>query len=162
MLPGYTPAVAPARIFLLSGAAIGIVNLASIGAVAAGRQHRLPAYAVAALTLNLGLVARRAGTRRRSRGGGPLVPHGHLLFAAAVLRLNAREGGIAEPGRFAVTALLPLVWCTAALLAAARLSPPTDLGSEAAALGIYLALLLPLLPLLRREWKRFGGEPARG
>jgi hypothetical protein len=39
VLPDYLAAVAPARIFLLSGAATGIVNLASIGAVAAGRQR---------------------------------------------------------------------------------------------------------------------------
>lgn len=162
VLPGYTPAVAPARIFLLTGAAIGIVNLASIGAVAAGRQRRLPAYAVVALTLNLGLAlaALSLGAGLEAVALSSLT--GHLLFAAAVLRLNAREGGIAQPGRFTVTALLPLVWCTAALLAAARLSPPTDLGSEAVALGIYLALLLPLLPLLRGDWKRLGGEPARG
>ena len=86
----------------------------------------------------------------------------HLLFATAVLRLNAREGGITEAGRFAVTALFPLAWCTVAVVAAAHLSPPTTVGSDAAALGIYLALLAPFLPVLHREWRRLRREPARG
>jgi O-antigen/teichoic acid export membrane protein len=162
VLPDYAPAVGPARIFLLSGAATGIVNLASIGAVAAGRQHRLPTYAVTALTLNLALslAALTLGAGLEAVAAASLT--GHLLFAAAVLRLNAREGGITDAWRFAVTALSPLVWCVLAVLAATHLSPPTDLRSDAAAVGIYLALLLPLAPLLHREWKRLRREPARG
>jgi O-antigen/teichoic acid export membrane protein len=162
VLPDYLPAVGPSRIFLLSGAAIGIVNLASIGAVATGRQRRLPAYALAALTLNLSLsfAALTLGAGLEAVAAASLT--GHLLFATAVLRLNAREGGVTEAGRFALAALFPLVWCTVAVVAAAHLSPPTDLGTDATALGIYLVLLLPLLPLLHREWRRLQREPARG
>ncbi len=162
VLPGYQAAVAPARIFLLGGAAIGIVNLASIGAVAAGRQRRLPAYAVIALALNLGLslTALSLGAGLEAVAIASLT--GHLLFAAAVLRLNAREGGITDAARFALTTLLPLVWCTVAVIAAVHLSPPLDLSSGAVAVGVYLVLLLPLLPSFRREWKRLSGEPARG
>ena len=113
-----------------------------------------------ALTLNLGLslAALSLGAGLEAVAVASLT--GHLLFATAVLRLNAREGGITDAGRFAVTALLPLVWCTLAVIAAAHLSPPTTVGSDAAALGIYLALLLPSCPLLRREWKRLKREPA--
>jgi O-antigen/teichoic acid export membrane protein len=162
VLPDYLPAVGPSRIFLLSGAAIGIVNLASIGAVAAGRQRRLPTYALAALALNLSLslAALTLGAGLEAVAAASLT--GHLLFATAVLRLNAREGGVTEAGRFAVTALFPLVWCTVAVVAAAHLSPPTDIRTDAAALGIYLLLLLPLLPLFHREWRRLKREPARG
>ncbi len=162
VLPEYLPAVGPARIFLLSGAATGIVNLASIGAVATGRQHRLPTYAAAALSLNLGLsfAALTLGAGLEAVAAGSLT--GHLLFATAILRLNAREGGITDAGRFAVGALFPLVWCTVAVIAAAHLSPPTGMGSDAAALGIYMALLAPFLPLLLREWRRLRRAPARG
>ncbi len=162
VVPEYLPAVGPARIFLLSGAATGIVNLASIGAVATGRQRRLPAYAATALTLNLGLsfAALTLGAGLEAVAVASLT--GHLLFATAVLRLNAREGGITDAGRFAVSALLPLVWCTLAVITAAHLSPPTTVGSDAAALGIYLALLAPFAPRLHREWKRLKRAPARG
>ncbi|HEU5305079.1 MAG TPA: hypothetical protein VFU40_10585, partial [Gemmatimonadales bacterium] len=38
-MPNYIPAVPPARLFLLAGIAIGVVSLASLGAVAAGQQR---------------------------------------------------------------------------------------------------------------------------
>jgi O-antigen/teichoic acid export membrane protein len=157
VLPGYQEAVAPARLFLLGGAAIGVVNLAAVGAVAAGRQRHLPGYAAAALALNLGLslTALSTGGGLEAVAGASLA--GHLLFAATVLRLNVRESGIEDAGRFVARALLPLVWCAAAVMAAARLSPPAGPASGAGALGIYFGLLLPFLPMVRREWRRVRG-----
>jgi O-antigen/teichoic acid export membrane protein len=160
VLPAYLAAVAPARIFLLSGAATGIVNLASIGAVAAGRQRQLPAYAATALTVNLVLSFLFLALGLGLEAVAAASFTGHLLFATAVLRLIASEGGIPDPGRFALSALVPLAWCAVAVLAAAHLSART--GAAAVGAGMYLLLLLPLLPLLRREWRRLGREPARG
>jgi O-antigen/teichoic acid export membrane protein len=156
IVPQYTTAIAPARLFLLSGAAMGLVNLAAIGAVAAGRQTLLPAYAASALVLNLGLgtLALLAGLGLEGAAAASLA--GYVLFAAAVLRLTARLGGILQPERLAVRALRPLVWCAAAVTVAGHAA--VALREEAAAVGIYLFLVLPLLPRCLGEWRRLKGE----
>jgi len=156
LVPQYAPAIAPARLFLLSGAAAGLVNLATVGAVAARRQAMLPAYAASALALNLGLgtLALVAGAGLEGAAAAALA--GYLLFAAAMLRLNARLSGILQPDRLTVRALRPLVWCAAAVTVAGHVA--AALGEHAAAIGIYLLLVLPLLPRCRGEWRRLQGE----
>jgi O-antigen/teichoic acid export membrane protein len=153
-MPNYLPAIAPARIFVLVGVATGLVTVASVGAVAAGRQRQLPIYAGAALAVSLGLsvLALNSGLGLAAVAGAAFM--GNLLFGAAVLRLNVREAGIAYPERFVVITLLPLTWCTAAVAIAGRLFPGTDAGSTALALAGYLLLLLPLAPAWRSEWRR--------
>ena len=110
-VPSYREAIAPGRVFLLSGVAMGLVNLASIGAVAAGRQRRLPLYAGSALVLTFALsIGALSGYGLGSVAAATFA--GHLVFAALVLRLNVREAGVTQPARFVATILLPLVWCT--------------------------------------------------
>ena len=153
-MPGYAPAVPAARLFFLGGAAMGVVNLASIGAIAAGMQRRLPLYAGAALgvTLALAFPALTLGLGLEGVAGASLA--GHLVFAAAVLRLDAREAGVAAPARFAVTALAPLAWCAAAVAAVGRLVPGHDSASAAVAVAAYLLLLAPLAWSWAPEWRR--------
>lgn len=157
-MPQYVEAIAPARLFLLSGAAMGLVNLGSVGAVAAGRQRQLPAYALTALglTLALSVLALAAGGGLGAVAGATFA--GHLLFAALILRLNVRESGLAGADRLIAAMLLPLVWCTAAVVISGAIFPRTDLGSMAGSLVLYLLLLLPLLPLLRKELARLQGR----
>ena len=97
-VPSYREAIAPGRVFLLSGVAMGLVNLASIGAVAAGRQRRLPLYAGSALVLTfaLSIVALASGYGLGSVAAATFA--GHLVFAALVLRLNVREAGVTAAG----------------------------------------------------------------
>jgi O-antigen/teichoic acid export membrane protein len=153
-MPNYLPAIAPARIFVLVGVANGLFTVASVGAVAAGRQRLLPIYAGAALAVSLGLsiLALESGLGLAAVAGAAFL--GNLLFGAAVLRLNVREAGLAAPERFVVMALLPLVWCTTGVVIAGKLFPGTDLGSTALALGVYLLWLLPLAPAWQVEWRR--------
>jgi O-antigen/teichoic acid export membrane protein len=152
MVPQYGPAIAPARLFLLSGAAIGLVNLAAVGAVAAGRQTLLPAYAASALAVNLGLAALALLVGLGLEGAAAASLAGYLIFAAAVLRLNARLSGILQPERLAVRALRPLVWCAVAVTLAGHVT------EDAVAIVIYLFLVLPLLPRCLGEWRRLRGE----
>ncbi len=41
-MPRYAEAIGPARIFLVSGSAVGLINILTVGVVAAGRQRTLP------------------------------------------------------------------------------------------------------------------------
>jgi len=156
-VPSYHEAIAPGRIFLLSGVAMGLVNLASIGAVAAGRQRQLPLYAgcALALTFALSIVALASGYGLGSVAAATFA--GHLLFAGLVLRLNAREAGIPGAGRFVVTVLLPLGWCAAAVGLVGQVVPGLDLFSTLTAFVMYALLLIPLASAWRQEWQRLRG-----
>jgi O-antigen/teichoic acid export membrane protein len=154
LLPRYTEAIAPARLFLLTGAAIGLVNLAAVGAVAAGQQRRLPLYAGGGLTLTAALAVLALVSGAGLEGVAAAALAGNLLYAAAVLRLIARESGIAHADRFVLTMLLPLVWCSAAVALTGRLLLDHSIASALVGLGLYLVFLLPLGPGWRTEWQR--------
>ena len=153
LMPKYTAAIPAARLFFLGGAAIGIVNLASLGAIAAGHQRRLPAYGVLALAATLALAALALVCGLGLEGVAGASVAGFVVFAAAVLRLDVHEAGMPHPGRFVAGALLPVVWCTAAVVLTGWV-PRHDLRSTAGALALYALLLLPLAPTWPAEWRR--------
>ncbi len=156
MAPHYVQATAPARLFLLGGAAVGMVNLAAIGVVAAGRQRQLPAYAAAALALNLGLSILALHLGAGLEGVAAASFAGHVVFGAAVVRLNADLCVIRQPGRLAVRALRPLVWCGVAVVVAGHVGAKVQ--SDVVGLVLYLVLLAPLAGKCRSEWRRVRGE----
>ncbi|MFL5401802.1 MAG: lipopolysaccharide biosynthesis protein [Gemmatimonadales bacterium] len=157
LLPGYTQAIAPARLFLLAGAAIGLVNLASIGALAAGMQRRLPLYAGGALALTTGLsiLALASGAGLEAVAAAALL--GYLVYAAAMLRLIVRESGARDVNRFVLITLLPLIWCSGAAALAGRLVTDNTVSSAAFGVGVYALLLLPLAGGWRTELRRLRG-----
>ncbi len=153
-LPRYLGAVGPARIFLLAGAASGIVNLAAIGATAAGKQARLPVLSGIALLINLALsflVISRGGSLELVAAASFA---GQATLAASVLALVRRESGAGDVRAFLVRALTPLAWCTAAVVVIGRFMPSADPTSAAIALALYGILLVPLLPAIRTSWRR--------
>jgi len=153
VVPRYLPAVAPARLFLLSGAAAGLVSLAVVGAVAAGRHRSLPLLSAGGLvaSLTLSVAAMRLGRGLEAVAGAALI--GQAIYAAGVLWLTCREGGRPDTAAFLGRALLPLGWCTIAVVAIGRLVPGNDPSSAALALLVYLALMIPLAPSIQREWR---------
>jgi O-antigen/teichoic acid export membrane protein len=153
-LPRYTLAVAPARLFVLAGAAIGLVNLAAVGAIAAGQQRRLPLYAAVALAITsvLSVGALKLGGGLEAVAAAALV--GHVVYAAAVLQLIVRESGAPDANRFVGLTLLPLIWCAGAVVLAGHIAEDNQPSSIALGLLIYLILLLPLAPKWRTEWRR--------
>ncbi len=154
VMPKYLPAVAPARLFLMSGGAAGLVSLGALGAVAAGRQRSLPAISGSALlvTLTLSLLAIRSGAGLEAVAAASFA--GQLIYAGCVLWLNFRESGVPEPGRFLMAALTPLLWSTVSALLIGRLLPGLDLESGALGALAYLLLLAPLAPVMLREWHK--------
>jgi O-antigen/teichoic acid export membrane protein len=157
-MPEYVEAIAPARLFLLAGAAMGLVNLASVGAVAVGRQRQLPGYALIALMLTVGLSAIALATGGALGAVAGATFAGHLVFAAQVLRLNVREAGLPDADRFVLRTLLPLAWCAMSVAVSSAIFPGTDLESAGLTLLLYLALLTVLLPIWREEWRRLRGN----
>jgi O-antigen/teichoic acid export membrane protein len=153
VVPQYLPAVAPARLFLLCGAAGGIVSLAAVGAVAAGKHRSLPILSAGALVVSLSLSvgAIRSGLGLEAVAAAALT--GQAIYAAGVLWLTCRESGRTDTVAFLRRALLPLVWCTAAVVTVGRLFPGNDFASAGLALLAYLLLMVPLVPSIRREWR---------
>jgi O-antigen/teichoic acid export membrane protein len=156
-MPQYIAAIAPARLFLLSGAAMGLVNLASIGAVAVGRQRQLPGYALVALTLTVGLSALALAAGGALGAVAAATFAGHVLFAAQVLRLNVREARLPDADRLVLKTLLPLVWCAAAVGLVGQVVPGLDLRSTLTAFALYAVLLAPLASGWVQEWTRLRG-----
>jgi O-antigen/teichoic acid export membrane protein len=156
-MPGYTQAVAPARLFLLVGAAIGLVNLSAVGVIAAGCQRKLPVYAGIALVMTsmVSILALKARLGLEGVAGAALL--GNVLYAASVLRLIVRETGASDANQFVLITLFPLVWCAGALVVVGHLLPGHDVTSTALAVGMYCLLLLPLVPGWRTEWCRVRG-----
>ncbi|MGH7499096.1 MAG: lipopolysaccharide biosynthesis protein [Gemmatimonadales bacterium] len=151
-VPQYLPAIAPAKIFLVSGAAAGLVSLAAVGAVAAGRHRSLPFLSAGGLvaSVTLSLLAIRLGRGLEAVAGAAFT--GQVLYAAGILWLTCREGQRTDTAAFLRSALLPLGWCMTSVLLVGRLFPGNDLASAAPAFLVYLVLILPLAPVIRREW----------
>lgn len=162
LAPEYGPAVAPARVFLFTSAALGLTSLASVGVVAAGRQKVLPGFSTAAavatalisvlvLAEGLGLVAVAVG-----------AVLGQVGYAAAVLWTAVRASGVGRPLGRVTKMLLPTLYCAAAV-PVARLIATTGGGEPSYLLWIggYVGALLGLTPGLLsavREAEWFGGE----
>jgi O-antigen/teichoic acid export membrane protein len=153
-MPEYLQAIAPGRIFLLAGTAIGLINLATVGAIAGGHQRRLPLYAGISLVLTAGLsiLVLKGGLGLEGVAGAALL--GHMLFAGALLRVVARESGVTNPDRLVMNTLVPLAWSAAAVTLVGVLLPDFDVRSAALGLAVYLLLLLPLVAGLRPELRR--------
>jgi hypothetical protein len=124
--------------------------------VAAGRQSLLPRYAAGALAVSLAIATIALALGMSLEGAAAASLTGHALFAAAVLRLNATLSGILQPERLVVRALRPLVWSAVAVTVAGHTG--AALREDAVAIGVYLFLMLPLVPRCRGEWRRLRGE----
>jgi O-antigen/teichoic acid export membrane protein len=154
LLPRYAEAVAPARIFIFTGATMGFASLGVLGVVAADLQRRLPLWSVLALTINLILsnIAMRSGIGLEGVAAGALISQ--VVYGTAVVALAAGVAGTERPLLLPLKALGPLALCVLAVLGLGRLLPGTDPASVAASVALYLLVLLPLAPALRADLKR--------
>ena len=154
LLPRYLPAVAPARLFILAGAAAGLGGLGALGIMAARRERVLPLYSGAALVLelSLALAALYAGLGLEAVAAASLL--GQSLFAGGILLMVAREGGDPRPWQLLARAFLPLAWCVAAVAVLGRIFPGVSLRSAVQGELAYLVAMIPLIPILRRAVRR--------
>jgi len=129
------------------------------GAVA--RRRQLPAISAVVLagSITLSVVALLAGAGLEAVAAVSFLVQ--VVYAGAVLRLNLREGGVAGEGHFLIQLLLPLLWCTAAAVAAGHLASGATPLRMALALPIYLVLMVPAVPGIVREWRRVRGPAPR-
>jgi hypothetical protein len=108
-LPDYTQAVGPARVFVFTGVAQGLMLVAMLGSVAADRQHRVPLITAAALLtstilswavleLDLGLVGLAAVSLTT-----------RLAYALVLTALGRPRTTWRENLRFAAGLALPVV-----------------------------------------------------
>jgi O-antigen/teichoic acid export membrane protein len=153
VVPQYVAAIAPARVFLMSGAAAGLVGLAAVGAVAAGRHRSLPFLSAGGLvvSLSLSVVAVRLGRGLETVAVAALI--GQLLYATGVLWLAAREAQRADVGGLLTRVLAPVVWCTLSVVVIGRVVPGHDVRSGLLSLLGYLILIAPLVPSIRQGWR---------
>jgi O-antigen/teichoic acid export membrane protein len=163
LVPQYADAAVPARFFVFTGVATGLVTLTTIAAVATERQALLPAYAVVGVVLNIALsvMALEAGL------GLPAVALAALLsqstYAGLVLFVMARAGGHATPARAAASVLMPVLWCVVAMVITQRLFPMLTVGSALRGLAVFALLISPLAPsVLKTLRERLSAGPARG
>ncbi|HEX6010976.1 MAG TPA: oligosaccharide flippase family protein [Geminicoccaceae bacterium] len=148
-LPQFVAAAQPAGVFVFTGVAHGVVSLAVLGVVAASQQRVLPLLTLGALALNAGLAfaALSLGLGLIGMAAGAVV--GRLVYASATVMLVARAAN-AAPIRTAASTLWPIVWCAVVAASVNLWRAPTDLPTLAAALGVYLLGVLPVLLALHR------------
>jgi O-antigen/teichoic acid export membrane protein len=154
LVPRYLPAIEPARLFMFAGAATGLVQLATVGVVAARRQRILPWLSAGTLVLSGGaaLVALRAGAGLEMVATGSLV--GQFVVAGGLLHALAAEAGVGAPAGQVAKLLAPFLWCMLLVVGLGHLLPGSGLGAAALGLALYLVALLPLAPALSRQIDR--------
>ena len=137
----------------MSGAAAGLVGLAAVGAVAAGRHRSLPFLSAGGLvvSLSLSVMAVRLGRGLETVAVAALI--GQLLYATGVLWLAAREAQRADVGGLLTRVLAPVVWCTLSVVVIGRVVPGHDVRSALLSLLGYLILIAPLVPSIRQGWR---------
>jgi O-antigen/teichoic acid export membrane protein len=153
-LPRYADAIAPARIFIFTGATTGFASLGVLGVVAADLQRRLPLWSVAALIINLALsnLAMLSGMGVEGVAAGALL--GQAVYSTAVVALAAGAAGAPRPVLLPLKALAPLALCVFAVYGLGLAFPGTDPVSVAASVGLYLLILSPLAPRLLADLRR--------
>ncbi|MDX1541035.1 MAG: hypothetical protein R3349_06485, partial [Geminicoccaceae bacterium] len=148
VLPAFADAAGPARVFVFTGVAQGLVTLGMLGLVAAERQRSLPLITLVAALVNivLSITALTFGLGLVGLAAAALVCR--LGYALSILILASGAHSIRSAARLALQVILPvgsfalLVWLLANALV---LTQPGEFGL---AMLIYLAATAPVLLLV--------------
>jgi murein DD-endopeptidase MepM/ murein hydrolase activator NlpD len=168
-LPEYTDAIPAARLLIFAGVTVGFERLGALGVVAAERQRVLPLFSSGALVLNVtfSILALRSGLGLQGVAAAAVVSN--AAFGLAALGLVARLAQETRPTRFVMRTALPLAWCVLSVVAIGTFRPGLGLRQTAVSVGLYLAAILPLVPVglfelrkARRRASRPAGESGPG
>ncbi|HEX2529563.1 MAG TPA: oligosaccharide flippase family protein [Geminicoccus sp.] len=149
VLPRYQAAVQPAAVFVFTGIAQGVVSLAVMAVVAAGRQRFLPLFTVAALVVNALLATGTLALGFGMVGLATGAVVARVCYAGGIVLLIARGTG-ARPLATAFAILWPIPWCAGASFVIFSLVSPRDFASCGIALVGYLVAVSPVLITLAR------------
>jgi O-antigen/teichoic acid export membrane protein len=146
LVPEYLGAIPAARLLLFMGVTAGFEGLGVLGIVAAGRQRYLPIFSAGALILNvvLSITALRSGFGLVGVAGAALISN--LGFGLAALGLVCRLSQMERPGRFLLRVVFPVLWCTVGSSAIGQLRPGLGIAYSCISAGLFLLVILPLLP----------------
>ncbi|HUP52290.1 MAG TPA: oligosaccharide flippase family protein [Longimicrobiales bacterium] len=154
LVPRYLEILPVARLFVFIGLGAGFMSLGTIGVVVTRRQRLLPLLSAAGLLANAlaAVVALRMGFGLVGVAVGALVSRS--ITGAGVVAISAADAGTERGGRVAARILWPLAWCAGAVSFLGWWRPATDIGSTAVSMLLYLVALVPLYPMLVKEFGR--------
>jgi hypothetical protein len=154
LAPRYLEIVPVARLFVFIGVGAGFMSLGSIGVVATRRQRLLPFLTAAGLLANAlaAVMALWMGFGLLGVAVGALVSRS--LTGAGVVGLSAADAGTERAGRVVVRVLWPLAWCSGVVSFLGWWRPATDIWTTTVSMLLYLVALVPLSPMLVREFGR--------
>jgi O-antigen/teichoic acid export membrane protein len=154
LAPRYLEILPVARLFVFIGVGTGFMSLGTIGVVATRRQRLLPLLTLGGLLANAlaAVAALQMGFGLLGVAVGALVTRS--LTGAGVVGVSAADAGTERVGRLVVRVLWPLAWCTGVVWLLGLWRPATDLWTTAVSMLLYLVALVPLSPMLVREFAR--------
>ena len=162
-VPRYLEILPVARLFVFMGVGAGFMSLGTLGVVATHRQKLLPLLTLAGLLANAlaAVTALRLGLGLLGVAVGALLSRS--LTGAAVVGVSAADAGTGQVGRLVVRVLWPLTWCAGVVAFLGWWRPETDIGTTALSMALYLVALVPLWPMLLKEFGRLSrGGAERG
>ena len=154
LVPRYEEIVPVARLFVFIGVGAGFMTLGTVGVVATSRQRLLPLLTLTGLLANVaaGVAALQLGFGLFGVAVGALVSRS--LTGAGVVGLSAADAGVERVGRLVARMLWPLAWCAGVVWLLGWWRPANDIGSTSVSMLIYVVALLPLAPMLAKEFGR--------
>lgn len=154
MMPTYAGTVLVAQLFVFVGLAQGLTTLTTLGIIAADHQRILPLLSLAALVLTVAIsvTALEAGLGLLGVAAGALIAR--TAGAAGLIHRLLRIAGLASPLRTSVSIILPLAWCSSAVVVIGYAVPVTGPLALALAFILYAALVTPLAFVTRSMWAR--------
>ncbi len=151
-MPRYADTIPVAQLFVFAGLAQGLATLTALGIVAADRQRILPLLSLGALLLTVlvSVTVLEAGLGLAGVATGALV--GRTVGAVGLIHRLMCIAGLGSPLRTSLGIVLPLAWCSAAVVVVGYAVPATAPGTFALACALYVLLAAPLAPLARAAW----------
>jgi O-antigen/teichoic acid export membrane protein len=160
--PRYVEVLPVARIFIFTGVASGIMDLGTLGLIAAERQRLLPLVTFGGLAFNAvaGVGALLGGLGLAGVAAGALVSRS--LTGVAIVAVTSSGPGVGPATRLLGPLLWPLAWCAGVVALICWLRPGIGVAATALSTLLYLVALAPLFPKLAQGLGRLNRDGSVG